>query len=362
MRRNFTKFPHPRIEMRRTLPGRIPGLRTALHYAIKSIMNLRRPCMLLFTSLALYSCVGTSPETENRKAQNSYPGSRQNGRDIADAYTPSALMGDGPGARQATQLTASTQEEMLNSINSGAVFFTDPHNTEADIPGMEEAFARKKVNERWIQSYASALREAYSTGKPILIWFHHSKGSPPSKKLGAELLQTREFEEWAKQNVIRVCYDQAEEFENERIGKKKNRMKNYVRNAPARFGVKGTPVLLIMAPDGARVDTMRGYYTGQNRLYFDQIKNSAKLAASQYEEFKNKLTPKGYRTWTGINGSTMFAKLSRYSDKIQTVWLQEFDGHQTRTSLRNLSEPDRKWVLEQQEAGENGRRNARPRP
>lgn len=305
--------------------------------------------MLLFASLALYSCVGSSPETENRKVGNNYSGSQENGLDAATAYTPSAMMGAGPGARQATQITASSQEEMLNKMDSGAVFFTDPHNTEADIPGMEEAFAQKKENQRWIQSYATALREAYSTGKPILIWFHHSKGSPPSRKLGEELLQTREFEKWARQNVIRVCYDQAEEFEHERIGKKKQQMQNYVRNAPARFGVRGTPVLLIIAPDGTRTDTMRGYYTGQNRLYFDQIKHSTKLAAKQYEEFKKKLAPRGYRTWTGVNGNTILAKLSRYSDKIQTVWLQEFDGHQTRTFLRNLSEPDRKWILDQQE-------------
>ena len=41
-----------------------------------------------------------------------------------------------------------------------------------------------------------------------------------------------------------------------------------------------------------QVDTLRGYYTGQNALYFDQIKNSVKLAKQQYEEFKKTLIPK----------------------------------------------------------------------
>ena len=312
-------------------------------------MNLRRPFMLLSVSLFLYSCAGTDPEMENRKTGIGVPGQLPGGMDAAAAYTPSGLMGEGAGPQQIKQLTASTQEEMLNSMDSGAVFFTDAHNTNANIPGMEEAFAQRQENQRWIQSYAAALREAYSTGKPILIWFHHSTGSPPSRKLGAELFQTKEFEDWARKNVIRVCYDQAEKFENERLGKKRDRMVNYVKNAPARFGVRGTPVVLIMAPDGSRVDMMKGYYTGQNRLYFDQIKNSAKLAAQRYDEFKKNLIPKGYRTWTGVYGNTIFAKLARYSDKIQTVWLQEFDGHQTRTALNNLSEPDRKWILDQQE-------------
>lgn len=43
-----------------------------------------------------------------------------------------------------------------------------------------------------------------------------------------------------------------------------------------------------MSPDGSKVDTLRGYYTGQNALYFDQIKNSVKLAKQQYEEFKKR--------------------------------------------------------------------------
>ena len=34
----------------------------------------------------------------------------------------------------------------------------------------------------------------------------------------------------------------------------------------------------------------------------------------------------------------------------QAIWLQEFDGHQNKTSLRSLSEEDRKWVLDQKAA------------
>ena len=73
-----------------------------------------------------------------------------------------------------------------------------------------------------------------------------------------------------------VCYDQAEKFESEPVYKKRKKMLEYVQKAPSLFGVRGTPVLLVMSPDGTKVDTLRGYYTGQNALYFDQIKNSVK--------------------------------------------------------------------------------------
>lgn len=139
-------------------------------------------------------------------------------------------------------------------------------------------------------------------------------------------------------------------------------MLEYVQKAPSLFGVRGTPVLLVMSPDGTKVDTIRGYYTGQNALYFDQIKNSVKLAGQQYEEFKKTLIPKGYRVWTGLNGNTVFAKLSRYSEKDQALWLQELDGHQSRTSLQKISPQDRKWLLEQKKAHENSRKNGRHAP
>ena len=157
-------------------------------------------------------------------------------------------------------------------------------------------------------------------------------------------------------------YDQAEKFESEPVYRKRQKMLEYVKKAPSLFGVRGTPVLLVMSPDGSKVDTLRGYYTGQNALYFDQIKNSVKLAKQQYEEFKKTLIPKGYRVWTGVNGNTVFAKLSRYSEKTQTLWLQELDGHQSRTSLKRLSLEDRTWLLEQKESHENNGRNKRSGP
>ena len=136
--------------------------------------------MLIITSFLLASCAGTSPDANKPKVRKSLSEQLQDNLAASIANVPPSLMGNGPGTQQATQLTASTQEEMLASADSGAVFFTDPYNSDASIPGLDEAFTRKKENQRWIQSYSSALREAQRTGYPILIWFHHSKGSPPA--------------------------------------------------------------------------------------------------------------------------------------------------------------------------------------
>lgn len=160
-------------------------------------MSLPRLSMLFLASAALCSCVGTSPEQEEPKVKKSLSEYMQDNKANSIANVPTGLLSTTPNQQQATHLTATTQEEMTKA-DSGAIYYTDAHDPDAPIPGLEEAFAQRKENERWIQSYPTALREAQSSGKPILIWFHHSVGSPPSKKLGAELLHTKEFEDWAK--------------------------------------------------------------------------------------------------------------------------------------------------------------------
>lgn len=146
-------------------------------------MSLPRLSMLLFASAALCSCVGTSPEQEEPKVKKSLSEYMQDNKTNSIANVPTGLLSTTPNQQQATHLTATTQEEMTRA-DSGAVYYTDAHDPDAPIPGLEEAFAQRKENERWIQSYPTALREAQSTGKPILIWFHHSVGSPPSKSWG----------------------------------------------------------------------------------------------------------------------------------------------------------------------------------
>ncbi len=311
-------------------------------------MGLAKPFILATLTvgaLTLASCSFTGDKQSNKdgdKLSDRWGGNVNAA--IADA--PTGLMGSTPGQQKAKQLTASSQDEMLK-MDSGAVYFTDAHNPDALIEGLDEAFEQRTENRKWIQSYAQALREAQRTEKPILIWFHHSKGSPPSRKLSEELFHTTAFEEWAKENVIRVCYDQAEDFENEPNAAKRKKMKEYVAAAPAHFGVRGSPVVLILSPSGDKANTLRGYYTGQASLYMDRIKNAIKIAEQQYAGYKKSMEAKGYRTWTGQNGRTLFAKLSRYVEDKGIVWLKECDGHQTKTPLSRLSQEDQNRILDE---------------
>ena len=114
-------------------------------------MSLPRLSMLLFASAALCSCVGTSPEQEEPKVKKSLSEYMQDNKTNSIANVPTGLLSTTPNQQQATHLTATTQEEMTRA-DSGAVYYTDAHDPDAPIPGLEEAFAQRKENERWIQS------------------------------------------------------------------------------------------------------------------------------------------------------------------------------------------------------------------
>ena len=120
-------------------------------------MSLPRLSMFLFASAALCSCVGTSPEQEEPKVKKSLSEYMQDNKTNSIANVPTGLLSTTPNQQQATHLTATTQEEMTRA-DSGAVYYTDAHDPDAPIPGLEEAFAQRKENERWIQSYPTALR------------------------------------------------------------------------------------------------------------------------------------------------------------------------------------------------------------
>lgn len=111
-------------------------------------MSLPRLSMLLFASAALCSCVGTSPEQEEPKVKKSLSEYMQDNKTNSIANVPTGLLSTTPNQQQATHLTATTQEEMTRA-DSGAVYYTDAHDPDAPIPGLEEAFAQRKENERW---------------------------------------------------------------------------------------------------------------------------------------------------------------------------------------------------------------------
>lgn len=251
----------------------------------------------------------------------------------------------GSSSSSAKNLTASSQEELLklHPTPEGTVF-TDPDDPDKLDPRLQEAFDKSNIHKTWMSSFTNALAYASRENKPVFVWVHDSRISPPSQHLGTELLYTPEFDAWAREHVIRVMFDCNDKCTDERMGKRREAKLKYLANVPTLFGAKGFPYLIIYSPDGSRVDEWKGYNPTKRDYYFDRIKSSTEAAVKTFAKYKESMKSRGFRDWTGKNGNQIFAKLSRCDDKTKTVWLKEINGHLTKTSFDSLCSDDQAWV------------------
>ncbi|MEG1508550.1 MAG: hypothetical protein RR373_07955 [Akkermansia sp.] len=313
---------------------------------------MKKCSFLILLPIFLTACHTTLPDEDKVSSPQHITSSDSSTSSGIDSYVPGSM---GSATPAPPPIQATNQKDLLNMIANEDIAFTDPDNPLADIKEIDDAFEGKKLAKlSWTQSYGEALKEARRSGKPILIWFHDSKFSPPSKLLGTELLSTKEFISWCKDRLILICYDKTAQYSNEKrqdangkiidawaIAEKKQ---NYIKKAFEHFNVKGAPCIAILAPDGEQIDSWNGYSTGTSKLIFDKIKNSTNLGLDHFDEIKKKFTQLGFRTWAGSNGIEVFAILTRYNEKTSDVWLKEFDGHQIKTKIQKLNKIDQDWI------------------
>ncbi len=316
----------------------------------------------------LTSCSLTSQTTDGKKSDNDNKESQpkgilsqltegEQGFSNPEGFIPAGLMSGGNSA-QAKVEEAQDVKEILAADRNKDIVFTDPDNPYADIKELDDAFnAQNERAKQWQQSFSKALRDARRSGKPILIWFHDSKYSPASQLISNELFRSSKFESWAGENLVRVCYDKSATYEQTPTEKQQDavvisdlttKRREYVQRAFSHYGVKGTPNVIVLTPDGRLVNSWKGYSGGNSKSVMDRIKQDVESANRQFESFKGRLRDSGFRDWTGKNGTKIFAKFVRYDKKKNMVWLKEFDGTQFSSSLNLLSDEDRTYVEKRQ--------------
>lgn len=328
---------------------------------------MRTVCVSILTILVLGvlpSCVTSPTDDTADKASTPIPGATGGLSSLSavtpDTYIPGQPMGSSVPGATPKMLQASSPEELMNMVDVGDLVFTDPDNPYADIKELDEAFSTQKERaKQWRQNYYEALRDARRSGKPILIWFHDSKYSPPSQQLSGEVLKNSNFEPWAKDNLICLCYDKSGDYRpsakeirtgSESVDSVQNRRKEYVKKAFEHFGVRGAPGVIILAPDGTRISSWHGYVSGNSQHVVERIRHDVSLANKQFETLKERLEKSGFRYWTGKNDTKIFASFVRYIPKTKTVWFKEFDGSQFKAELDKLSASDQALILEQHQS------------
>lgn len=251
-----------------------------------------------------------------------------------------------------TNYNVSTEEELLKIDNGaeGPIYFTDPDNPDKEIEGINEAFSRQMSVNRWFTNYRNARRLAVSECKPLLIWFHDSLLSPKSRKLGAALLETTDFEDWVGENAVRVRLDAGLKAGGA-SGKSnaKSYSASFVNGLAAQYGLRKKPALAVIAPDGYIAGRIDGYSSDDFLSVEADIKEYVKEAQNHFDGVKKRLETKGYRTWRGKrNGDELFACFMRCDSKKNMVYLKEFTGRVRRVRLNRLCLEDQEWVTERQ--------------
>ena len=254
-----------------------------------------------------------------------------------------------PGSPVAAPSGAPGSPSMRNLTPEEDIVYTDPDNPDAEIPELANLLSGPKRGP-WEESETVAKKLAAREGKPLLIWFTDSVGSPMCKALSQELFSTHEFGDWANEKLIRLRVDSEVNVDDPDldVGSSEDRritIIRYVAELKKRYKVMGHPSLVLLSPSGEVIGRYRGYKRGDADYFWGLIRQGEIAATLSYQGWRSGLEKKGYRDWQDRRGRKFFAKLVSYSKG--TLILVEPDGSRAKTREEILSDLDRKWIAEQ---------------
>ena len=254
-----------------------------------------------------------------------------------------------PGATNpnAINMQVSSESELQNvegSTDEDDIIWTDPDDLEANMSELNAVFENKKQGTGWLANYGQALKLSRRQGLPLIVWFHDSITSPKSKALGKELLETDDFDAYCKDRVIRAKIDSGAAIDDS--GSKSSRYSLSAINRLARkYGIDRRPGIVVITPYGGKI-TAR--INGMSEYIYDvhsEIIAGVEKAEEDYQNHKNKLKSKGYREWHNRRGnSSIFAKLMRFDEKNNYVYLKEPGGKVTKTRWESFSTDDIQYL------------------
>ncbi|MBE6419563.1 MAG: hypothetical protein E7031_05465 [Akkermansiaceae bacterium] len=250
-----------------------------------------------------------------------------------------------PGANNPNAINMKvTSEADLKKVEGSTaedeIIWTDPDNLEESEAEINAVFEKRLQGNGWLNNYGKALKLSRRQGLPIIIWFHDSITSPKSKELGRTLLETPEFDAYCEGRVIRIKIDSGAAIDDS-PGKSSRYSLSAINRLAGKYGIDRRPGVVVISPHGGKV-TAR--INGMGDYLYDiqtEIEAGVEKAEADYKAYKQKLKAKGYREWTSRKGnSTIFAKLMRFDEKNNFVYLKDPGGKVTKTRLESFSADD----------------------
>lgn len=117
---------------------------------------------------------------------------------------------------------------------------------------------------QWQTNFEEAMNAARVQNKPVVLFFTGSDWCVWCKKLEAEALNTREFEQAASQNFVFLELDFPQK------GQQNPTVAAQNRDLEKRFGVKGFPTIVVLDSNGQKLGST-GYKPGGGRAYADHL-------------------------------------------------------------------------------------------
>lgn len=122
----------------------------------------------------------------------------------------------------------------------------------------------------WHIDLEKALEIAQKEDKPVLLQFSGSDWCKWCVKLNEEVMFTKEFANWAKDNIVLVNLDFP------RTISQTEEVKNYNKSLMEKYGVRGFPTVLLLDKN-AKVVLQTGYQAGGPTAYIAHIKEAYDL-------------------------------------------------------------------------------------
>ncbi len=253
-----------------------------------------------------------------------------------------------PQDPNAEQFNVKSSEELAKIDNQaqGEVFFTDPDNPHADVAGITAAFENRKSGSTWLSDYHRALRRARRDGMPVVIWFHDSAISPKSKLVKAQLLDREDYKQWLHEHAVCVMLDSGAGFKADAGESTAQRSSSYVNGLQRRYGLTRKPSFAVISAHGEVTATINGY-DGYIQAIAKGIRDGVAAANKSFDAYKVRMKRQGYREWRPARGEgKLLAKVVRYDEEGQMLYLKDFTGRASKIHLSRLSAKDMQYVDE----------------
>ena len=121
-------------------------------------------------------------------------------------------------------------------------------------------------NLNWTSNLEKAIEQAKKENKAVLVNFTGSDWCIWCKRLSAEVFQQKEFETYAKDNLVLVMLDFPKNIE------QSDETKSYNNMLAQKYGIQGFPTILIFNNQGKMV-AQTGYQPGGAANYVKHIQS-----------------------------------------------------------------------------------------